>query len=146
MSNTPALSKNATIAAWIFQVVAAVIILQTLFFKFTGAPEPVWIFSQLGAEPVGRIGSGVLFITSLAAIGAIIAAGTMLGAIVSHAFVLGIAIEFTYLNDEGIEIAVNDGGTLFVMALVVLVASLVVAYLRRATLPIVGPKLAPQAG
>jgi hypothetical protein len=43
---------------WIPRIVAALILLQTLYFKFTGASESVWIFSQLGTEPWGRFGSG----------------------------------------------------------------------------------------
>ena len=46
--------------SWLLQVVVAVILLQTLFFKFTGAAESVYIFSTLGAEPWGRLGSGVV--------------------------------------------------------------------------------------
>lgn len=95
-------------------IVAALILLQTLWFKFTAAPESVYIFSQLGAEPAGRIGSGVaeliaaalLLIPRTAWIGAAIALGIMSGAIVSHLTVLGIEV-------------MGDGGTLFVLALAV---------------------------
>ena len=45
---------------WFAQILAAVILLQTLFFKFTGAPEAIHIFTTLGAEPYGRIGLGVV--------------------------------------------------------------------------------------
>ena len=54
------LSRGAQAVSWLLQVLAAVILLQTLFFKFTGAEESVYIFSTLGMEPVGRIGSGVV--------------------------------------------------------------------------------------
>lgn len=43
---------------WLLRIAVAVILLQTLFFKFTGAKESVYIFTTLGAEPWGRIGSG----------------------------------------------------------------------------------------
>lgn len=98
--------------------IAAVILLQTPFFKFTGAAESVWIFEQLGAEPVGRIGSGVieliaaalLIMRSKAWMGALLALGTMAGAILSHLAILGIEVK-------------GDGGTLFVLAVTVAVAS-----------------------
>src|SRR5438094_2702388 len=40
--------KTCTIIGWICRVAAAVILLQTLFFKFTAAPESVYIFTKLG--------------------------------------------------------------------------------------------------
>jgi len=49
-------SKVFTIASWALRLIAAVILLQTLFFKFSGARESVYIFSTLGLEPWGRIG------------------------------------------------------------------------------------------
>ena len=53
------MTKRQKIVSWVLQAIVAVILLQTLFFKFTGAEESVYIFEQLGAEPAGRIGSGV---------------------------------------------------------------------------------------
>src|SRR4051812_9172715 len=80
--------------------IAAVILLQTLFFKFTAAPESVYIFSKIGLEPWGRIGSGVvelmaavlLFVPRLHWLGAAIAIGVLAGAIMSHLTVLGIVV------------------------------------------------------
>ncbi|MBK8225767.1 MAG: DoxX family protein [Flavobacteriales bacterium] len=99
-------------------IIAAVILLQTLFFKFTGAAESVWIFEKLGAEPVGRIGSGVieliaaalLIMRTTAWMGALLALGTMAGAILGHLTILGIEV-------------MGDGGTLFALAVTVAVAS-----------------------
>lgn len=118
---------------WILRVVAAVILFQTLFFKFTGAPESVWIFEQAGAEPWGRIGTGVveliagvlLLIPSKAWMGAFLALGVMVGAVVSHLFVLGIEVQ-------------GDGGTLFALALIVMACSAITLWYRRDELPI-GP-------
>ena len=45
--------------SWALRLIVAVILLQTLFFKFSAAKESVYIFSTLGMEPWGRIGSGV---------------------------------------------------------------------------------------
>jgi hypothetical protein len=53
------LSKGQLVLSWICRIIAAVILLQTLFFKFTGAPESVYIFTKVGLEPWGRYGSGV---------------------------------------------------------------------------------------
>jgi len=117
------------------RLVAAVILLQTLFFKFTGAKESVYIFSTLGAEPWGRIGSGVMeLIASVlllwprtAAIGAALSLGTISGAIVSHLTKLGISIP-----------AVDDHGELFALAVVVFLSSATVLLLHRRELPVVG--------
>ena len=130
------LSKTQNTISWIAQIAAAVILLQTLFFKFTGAEESIYIFEKLGMEPFGRIGSGVaeliasvlLLIPGTAALGALLALGVMVGAIVSHLTVLGIEVQ-------------GDGGLLFAMACIVFVASATVAYLRRDRIPVVGEML-----
>src|SRR5262244_242500 len=88
------------VVSWICRVAAAVILLQTLFFKFTAAPESVYIFTKVHAEPWGRIGSGVVELIAAVLIliprtvwgGALIALGVMAGAIVSHLTVLGIEV------------------------------------------------------
>jgi hypothetical protein len=100
---------------------AAAILLQTLFFKFTAAPESVYIFTTLGIEPFGRIGSGVaeliaaifLLWPNKSLIGALLSAGAMDGAIVSHILFLGIEI-------------MNDGGLLFSLALIVFMFNLLI--------------------
>jgi uncharacterized membrane protein YphA (DoxX/SURF4 family) len=100
---------------------AAAILLQTLFFKFSAAPESVYIFSTLGIEPFGRIGSGVaeliaailLIWPSKSLIGAMLSLGVMLGAILSHVLFLGIII-------------MNDGGLLFSLAIVVFALNLII--------------------
>jgi hypothetical protein len=127
------LPKSQAIVSVVLQLVAAGILLQTLFFKFTGAEESIYIFSTLGIEPWGRIGSGIVeLIASMlllypptAAVGAAIAMGSMSVAILSHLTVLGISVR-------------NDGGLLFALAVTVFVASAVIIVLRRAQLPLVG--------
>ncbi|MBK9539217.1 MAG: DoxX family protein [Flavobacteriales bacterium] len=107
-------------------LIAAVILLQTLFFKFTAAPESVYIFSTLGLEPSGRIGSGVaeliaallLLWPASAWVGAALALGIMGGAILSHLTVLGIEVQ-------------GDGGQLFLLAVLVAVLSAFVLYRDR---------------
>lgn len=134
-----ALSRNASIVSWILQVIAAVILLQTLFFKFTGAAESVYIFTTLGIEPWGRIGTGVveliaaglLLYPRTAALGALLSAGVIAGAIFGHLTKLGITIP-----------AVDDHGELFALAVVTFVASIAVLFIRRGELPVIGQRLA----
>jgi hypothetical protein len=125
---------NATaVASWVLQLLVAGILLQTLFFKFTGAAESVYIFSTLGAEPWGRIGSGVveliasilLLVPATTTIGAALALAVISGAIVSHLTILGIEVQ-------------GDGGLLFMLALTVFVASALILMLRRGEIPFVG--------
>src|SRR4051794_14032949 len=121
-------SKALVIASWVLRGIAAIILLQTLYFKFTGARESVYIFSTLGAEPWGRIGSGVfeliasvlLLIPRTMLAGAILSTMVMLGAIVSHLTKLGITLP-----------AVDDHGELFALAVIVLLCSAGVLFLHR---------------
>jgi uncharacterized membrane protein YphA (DoxX/SURF4 family) len=136
MSQSPQLSKPLAILTWIARVVAAVILLQTLFFKFTAHPDSVRIFTTVGQEPWGRIGSGVaeliasvmLFLPRLVAVGALMAVGVMSGAI------------FFHLTKVGVEVN-DDGGSLFALAVVVWACSALVLVVFRRTLPVVGEKL-----
>lgn len=118
--------KTKNIISWIAQIVAAIILLQTLWFKFGGAAESVYIFSQLGVEPYGRVGSGVveliagilLLIPRFNWLGALIGLGTMAGAILSHLTVLGIEI-------------LGDGGQLFAYAVITFVCCAMVVLLNQ---------------
>jgi len=109
------------------RIVAALILAQTLFFKFSAAPESRFIFAKLGAESWGRIGSGLLelvavillFFPGSAHLGAGIALAAMTGAVVAHIFFLGIEVR-------------GDGGLLFFLAIVTALCSSVVLVLRRA--------------
>ncbi|MEO8505353.1 MAG: DoxX family protein [Acidobacteriota bacterium] len=125
-----------TRVSWILRIVVAVILAQTLFFKFTAAPESVYIFSKLGLEPWGRIGSGIaeliaavlLLWPATVALGALLALGVISGALISHLTKLGIVVE-------------GDGGLLFALALVVFVGSAILLVMHRRALPIVGARL-----
>lgn len=127
------LTRTQNVISWLLQLTVAGILLQTLFFKFTGAEESVYIFSRLGAEPWGRIGTGIIELVAALLIlvpatvpyGAILAMGLMAGAIGSHLTVLGIEIR-------------GDGGLLFGLALATLVSSGIVLFIRRAFIPVVG--------
>ena len=125
------MSRNTI--SWIARIVVAVILLQTLFFKFTAAPESVAIFEKMGIEPYGRIGSGIveliagvlLLIPRTKAIGALLALGTISGALISHFTVLGIEVD-------------GDGGGLFALAVVVFLGSLLLLFFHKNELPIIG--------
>jgi putative oxidoreductase len=131
------LSRGKNITSWILQLVAAVILFQTLFFKFTGAKESVYIFSTLGIEPWGRIGSGVveliasvlLVIPATVALGAVLSLGVISGALFSHLTKLGIALP-----------AVDDRGELFGLALAVFICSAAVLFLHRREIPLIGSR------
>ncbi len=129
------LSKPETIVSWVLQFVVAGILFQTLFFKFTGAEESVYIFSTLGVEPWGRIASGVAELIAVGLLlypptvvyGAVLSLGVISGALVSHTR-LGLVIK-------------DDGGLLFLLAVIVFFSSLAIVYLRRMELPVVGERL-----
>jgi len=116
----------ASIAPWVLRIAAALIMLQTLYFKFSGSEESVYIFSQLGMEPWGRIGTGILELIASFLIlypkttffGSVLAMGLMTGALFAHLTKLGISVK-------------NDGGQLFIYALLVLLSSVVLAVIYR---------------
>jgi uncharacterized membrane protein YphA (DoxX/SURF4 family) len=123
------MEKIVNYVTWVARIVAAVILLQTLYFKFTASAESVYIFTTVSMEPWGRwlvgglelVAGVLLLITPVAWVGAGLAAGLMLGAIGMHATILGIEVQ-------------NDGGYLFFLALVVLAASIIVFWLQRKTM------------
>jgi uncharacterized membrane protein YphA (DoxX/SURF4 family) len=126
-------NRSVNILSWVLRIIAAVILLQTLYFKFTGAPESVYIFSSLGAEPEGRIGSAVieliasilLLVPRTVIYGAAISLATMGVAILSHVTKLGIAL-----------VEVGDNGELFALAIVVFLCSVGVLILHRGEIPL----------
>ena len=115
---------------WVLRLLVAIIFLQTLYFKFTGAPESIYIFETLGIEPYGRIGSGIveliasilILIPRTTLLGAIIGLGTITGAILAHLTKLGIEVN-------------NDGGTLFTMAIIVFISCSILIYVNKEKIP-----------
>ena len=115
---------------WIVKLIAVAILVQTLYFKFTAAEESVYIFTTLGIEPYGRIGSGVVeLIASIfilmprtTLLGALMGLGTMAGALVSHLLFLGIEIK-------------NDGGTLFILAIITFLCCAILVYNQKNKIP-----------
>lgn len=120
----------------IFRIVVALILLQTLYFKFTAHPESVYIFETVGMEPAGRIGIGILELISALLIlfpktvtyGAILTLGIIGGAIMMHLTKLGIDVR-------------GDGGYLFYLALTTFLSALVVLIIHRKEIPIIGSRL-----
>ena len=133
---TATLAGKTKLVDWIARLAAAAIMGQTLFFKFSAAPEAVALFETLGVEPWGRLATGgfellavvLLLVTRTASLGGLLTLGLMGGAIMSHLTVLGIEVE-------------GDGGALFMMAIVTLVAGAITTWLHRTELPIVGARL-----
>jgi hypothetical protein len=128
----------------LLRIIAAVILLQTLFFKFTGAKESVYIFSTLGIEPWGRIGSGITELIAAALLlmprtvvyGATLSLGVISVAILSHLTKLGITLP-----------QVGDRGELFALAITVFVCSVSLLWIHRsealALLPVSGSSSTP---
>lgn len=124
--NTSTLSKPAKFISWLLQLLAAIVLLQTLYFKFSGAEESIYIFETVGMEPWGRYGSGVveliagilLLVPRISWLGALMGVGVISGAIYFHITTLGIEI-------------MGDGGALFYLAVTVFVSCAIILYLRR---------------
>ena len=119
--------KTAILFYWSARIIAAIILFQTLYFKFTSADESIYIFTTVGMEPWGRIGIGVLeliasillLINATAWLGAGLALSLMLGAIGMHVIVLGIEVR-------------GDNGYLFTLCVIVFVCSAFVLFKNRA--------------
>lgn len=124
------LSRGQVIMSWVCRIIAAAIMIETLFFKFTGAPESVYIFSKMNLEAWWRYGQGVWeFIASVLLLmprtgwgGGLLTLGAIGAAIVSHVTVLGIEIQ-------------GDGGLLFGMAWTAFLSAAVVTFLHRREIP-----------
>lgn len=107
-------------------VIAALIFLQTLYFKFTAHPDSVHIFTEIGGEPYIRIGSGIveliiailLLFRTTTFFGALLGFVLMIGAIAQHLLVLGIVVN-------------NDGGALFALAVTTLLCCGLILWINR---------------
>lgn len=123
---------------FILKLVAAIIMLQTLFFKFSAAEQSVDLFTKLAGENEAylRIGTGaleliasiLLFIPKTIWFGGLMSIGLMSGAILGHLTKLGISHN-------------NDGGLLFGSAVFIFIVGLVVVYTERKKIPFIGDKL-----
>jgi uncharacterized membrane protein YphA (DoxX/SURF4 family) len=110
----------------VLRIAVAIILLQTLFFKFSAHQDSVFIFTKLGLEPWGRIGVGILeliasillFVPRRIGVGAGLSAGLMSGAIKMHFTKIWIEVN-------------GDGGSLFFT----LILSLTILVKNRKDLP-----------
>ena len=108
------------------RLLAAGIMLQTLYFKFSGAPESIYIFAKIGIEPWGRYFTGsselvaciLLLVPATQVMGALMGLGLMTGAIASHFLFLGIDVQ-------------GDGGLLFILVSVTWLASGLILWFNR---------------
>lgn len=115
----------------VLRILTAIILLQTLYFKFSAHPDSVHIFSIVGMEPYGRIGIGILeliasiflFIPGMIWFGAGLSAGVIAGAVVMHLTILGIDVN-------------GDGGALFYTAVAIFIMSLIILWDQRKHIPL----------
>jgi uncharacterized membrane protein YphA (DoxX/SURF4 family) len=130
------MKKPIIYVTWALQGLSALIMVQSLFFKFSAAPESVYIFEKTGLGDAGRIGTGVaeliasvlLLIPATAWLGALLGLGIISGALLAHLTVLGIEVQ-------------DDSGYLFFLGLVVFFSCLGVLWIRRAQIPVLGARL-----
>lgn len=121
---------KSSIVPWILCIIVALILLQILYFKFTGAEESIYIFTTLGVEPYGRFASGIveliasilILIPRTKLLGVLIGLVVMIGAILSHLFVIGIEVQ-------------NDEGVLFIMAVISFLCCSVLVYQNKNAIP-----------
>ena len=116
----------------LLKVLAAAIMVQTLYFKFLGAEESIDLFTKLAGEneSIMRIGTGVLellaaiflFVPSKTWFGAFLTVILMSGAIMSHLTILGIEHN-------------NDGGILFISAITTFLAGTILLIQNKKDIP-----------
>ena len=123
--------RMAIAASWTCQIIAAAILAQTLFFKFTYAPETRLIFERLGGRPAATaagvmelVCAVLLLLPRMAIFGALLSLGVIAGAIGTHLFVIGIDVVDPATGR-------GDGGLLFGLAVAIAALSLVILALRR---------------
>lgn len=124
------LSPGQRKLSWVCRAIAATIMIETLFFKFTGAEESIYIFSKMGLESWWRYGQGIweliasmlLLRWRLGWAGGLLTMGALGAAIVSHLTVLGVVVQ-------------GDHGLLFAMALTTFACGTVVTFLHRHEIP-----------
>ncbi len=133
------MDSKLNLLKWLLRLVAAAILLQTLFFKFTGAEESIYIFETVGIEPFGRYASGIteliaailLLIPRFNWLGAFLSLGVISGAIISHLIILGIEVK-------------EDGGLLFILAMIVFISSVILLIIHRKDIPVLGSKFSEE--
>lgn len=128
------LSPTQVSTSWICALIAAGIMMETLFFKFSGAAESRYIFSKMGTDPYMRWTQGVwellaalgLLIPGWHWLGGILTLGDMGAAIISHMTWLGYA-------------ALGDHELLLGMALTTFTCGFTIVVLHRHQILFVAP-------
>jgi len=120
----------------IIRIVIAVILIQTLRYKFTAHPDSVYIFEKAGLGDAGRIGSGIVEL--IAAILILIPRTIWLGALLTLGVISGAIV--THLTKIGIDVN-GDGGRLFFMAILIFILSAITLWLHKKEIPFIGSKL-----
>ena len=128
------LTRRELAASWVCRLIAAGIMLETLYFKFSGAPESVWIFTTMNMEAWGRYGQGVWELSAAVLLlwprtvwlGCFLTLGAMGAALLSHLAVLGVSIR-------------GDHGLLFSMACTTFSAALATLWLHQRSIPNITP-------
>ncbi len=120
---------------WIPRLIAAVIMALVAYLKLTGNPADVALFTELGMEPAGRILTGIiegicalLLLSPYAPVGGVLTSAVMVGAFIAHATKIGFIVH-------------DDGGKHMILLAVTMTSALLVAYVRRAELPLIGDTL-----
>ncbi|GGD05640.1 DoxX family membrane protein [Hyunsoonleella pacifica] len=114
------------------RIIIAIILIQTLRFKFLGHEDSIYIFETVGLEPYGRIGIGIieliagilLLIRKTAWIGALLTLGVIGGAIIMHLTILGIDVK-------------GDGGVLFTTAVVTFLLAAIITIIYKKDIPLI---------
>ena len=140
------MKKPIVITSWVLQVIVAAIFVMAGLPKLTGDEGSKALFEVLGAEPMGRLAAGVfellaavlILFPKTVAIGGVLSLGIISGAILSHFTKLGVSIDSVALGQPALE-PIN-GPSMFIMAVIVFIASLGVVAIRRSQLPIIGSK------
>lgn len=90
-------SKAKNTGLWILQGASAAMFFQAAFMKLSGNPQMVGLFEAIGLGQGFRLVTGaielaaaiLLFVPRLAGVGALLLVPTMLGAVLTHAFIVG---------------------------------------------------------
>jgi uncharacterized membrane protein YphA (DoxX/SURF4 family) len=110
---------------WILRLVPAIILLQTLYFKFTAHPQSVKLFTEIGMEPYGRIGTGIIEL--IAAILILIPRFTGYGAILGLIMMTGAL----YFHLTKIGIYFDGDPVLFLYALVTFISCAILIFIYK---------------
>ena len=124
--------SSKIILSWVFQIVAAIILAKAAYSKFTGSEMSVSMFQALGIDQtrliiaaIEAIAALLLLTKNLSQYGALLGLGTMMGALIAHATVLGFDVN-------------NDGGMMVILMSIVVVSAMIIMWIRRKTMPFIG--------